>query len=65
MCKHIRGRFGVVLMFHCMDQVCATRWDWENWPERFKGSRDANEKAFYSHINENVRPEILLVFRVS
>lgn len=44
-------------------QVCATRWDWENWPEQFAGSRHLDEKAFYTHIVENIRPAVLVELR--
>ncbi|KAH8090830.1 hypothetical protein HD553DRAFT_17843 [Filobasidium floriforme] len=43
--------------------VCATRWDWENWPEQFAGSRHPDEKAFYAHLVENTRPAVLVHLR--
>ncbi len=45
-------------------QVCVSRFDWENFPLRFKGSKHVDEKAFYSYLVENICPDVISALRV-
>lgn len=47
------------------EAVCVTRWDWEHFPERFKTSKDKNERALYRYLAEEAGPEAINEFKVS
>lgn len=47
------------------EAVCVSRWDWEHFPERFKTSKDKNERALYQFLTEEAGPEAIDAFKVS
>lgn len=40
-------------------QVCVTLYDWRTFPEQFANSRDADERALYEMLHEEVGPTII------
>lgn len=44
---------------HAEIQVCVTLYDWRTFPEQFANSRDADEKALYEMLQDQVGPTII------